>query len=136
MGIAGLVITAIFAAAMGALNGSLNLSIVPQYARMLAHYGVKGTFVAGSTGEGVSLTYEEKRQVIHAWGNVEEDSLLKIAMVGGNSVAEMQQLAQLAEACGYDAVAILAPHYFKINSAQTIAQICREVGQAAPDTAV
>lgn len=117
-------------------DGSLNLSIVPQYARMLAHNGVKGAFVAGSTGEGVSLTYEEKRAVIEAWGNTKEESLLKIAMVGGNSVAEMQQLAQLSEASGYDAVAILAPHYFKINSAETIAKICKEVGQAAPNTAV
>jgi N-acetylneuraminate lyase len=117
-------------------DGSLNLSIVPQYARMLAHNGVKGAFVAGSTGEGVSLTYEEKRAVIEAWGTVSEQNLLKIAMVGGNSVAEMQQLARLSAECRYDAVAILAPHYFKINSAETIAQICKEVGEAAPDTAV
>ena len=117
-------------------DGSLNLSIVPQYAKMLAHNGIKGAFVAGSTGEGVSLTYEEKRAVIEAWGDTFEDSLLKIAMVGGNSVAEMQQLAQLAAECGYHAVAILAPHYFKITSAETIAQICREVGEAAPNTAV
>lgn len=117
-------------------DGSLNLAIVPQYARMLSHNGIKGAFVAGSTGEGVSLTYEEKRAVIEAWGDTSEDSLLKIAMVGGNSVGEMQQLAQLSEVCGYDAVAILAPHYFKINGAETIAQICREVGEAAPNTAV
>lgn len=117
-------------------DGSLNLSLVPQYARMLAHNGIKGAFVAGSTGEGVSLTYEEKRKVIEAWGATHEEALLKIAMVGGNSVAEMQQLAQLSEANGYDAVAILAPHYFKINNAETIARICQEVGQAAPNTAV
>ncbi len=117
-------------------DGSLNLSIVPQYARMLAHNGIKGAFVAGSTGEGVSLTYEEKRSVIQAWGDTHEGALLKIAMVGGNSVAEMQQLSHLSETCGYDAVAVLAPHYFKINSAETIAQICKEVGQAAPNTAV
>lgn len=117
-------------------DGSLNLAIVPQYAKMLAHNGVKGAFVAGSTGEGVSLTYEEKRAVIEAWGDTFEDSLLKIAMVGGNSVAEMQQLTQLAAECSYNAVAILAPHYFKINSAETIARICREVGEAAPNTAV
>lgn len=117
-------------------DGSLCLSIVPHYAKMLAHNGVKGAFVAGSTGEGVSLTYEEKRQVIQAWGDAQEESLLKIAMVGGNSVAEMQQLAQLSAECGYDAVAILAPHYFKTSRAETIAQICREVGEAAPNTAV
>jgi len=48
----------------------------------------------------------------------------------------MKQLAQLAETRGYDAVAILAPHYFKIDRAETIALICQEVGEAAPNTAV
>ena len=117
-------------------DGSLNVSIVPQYARMLAHNGVKGAFVAGSTGEGVSLTYQEKRDIIEAWGHASGKELLKIAMVGGNSVEEMQQLAKWSAACGYDAIAILAPHYFKINSAETIAQICRKVGETAPSIAV
>jgi N-acetylneuraminate lyase len=117
-------------------NGSLNLSVIPRYARMLAHNGVKGAFVAGSTGEGVSLTYAEKRDIIEAWGHTSEKGLLKIAMVGGNSVAEMKQLAAWAAACGYEAVAVLAPHYFKITSAETIARICLEVGEAVPDTAV
>lgn len=117
-------------------DGSLNLSVIPHYAHMLAHNGIKGAFVAGSTGEGVSLTYEEKRAVIESWGNTSEKSLLKIAMVGGNSVAEMKQLAHLAASCGYHAIAVLAPHYFKINAAGTLAQICIEVGKAAPGTAL
>jgi N-acetylneuraminate lyase len=113
-------------------DGSLNLSIVPQYAEMLIHNKVKGAFVAGSTGEGVSMCYEEKFQVIKAWGGITDKRLLKIAMVGGNSVQEMKQLAQLAEQQQFDAIAILAPHYFILNKAEVLAQICIEVGKVAP----
>jgi N-acetylneuraminate lyase len=115
-------------------DGSLNLAIVPKYAEMLINNDVKGAFVAGSTGEGVSLCYEEKRDVIKAWGQVKDKRLLKIAMVGGNSVQEMKQLAQLAEQNKFDAIAILAPHYFIIKNAETLAQICIEVGKVAPKT--
>jgi N-acetylneuraminate lyase len=115
-------------------DGSLNLSIVTQYAEMLIHNEVKGAFVAGSTGEGVSMCYEEKVQVIKAWGGITDKRLLKIAMVGGNSVQEMKQLAQLAEQQKFDAIAILAPHYFILNKAEVLAQICIEVGKVAPKT--
>lgn len=115
-------------------DGSLHLDIIPKYAEMLIHNGVKGAFVAGSTGEGVSMSYDEKVQLIKAWGGITDQRLLKIAMVGGNSVAEMKQLAQLAEQQKYDAIAILAPHYFILNKAETLAQICIEVGKVAPKT--
>lgn len=55
-------------------------------------------------------------------------------MVGGNSVQEMKQLAQLAEQQKFDAIAILAPHYFILNKAEILAQICIEVGKVAPKT--
>lgn len=115
-------------------DGSLNLSIIPKYAEMLIHNQVKGAFIAGSTGEGVSMCYEEKVQVIKAWGEIGDKRLLKIAMVGGNSVQEMKQLAQLAEQQKFDAIAILAPHYFILNKAEILAQICIEVGKVAPKT--
>lgn len=113
-------------------DGSLNLSLIPQYAEMLIHNSVKGAFIAGSTGEGVSMCYEEKIQLIKAWGEIRDKRLLKIAMVGGNSVQEMKQLAQLAEQHKFDAIAILAPHYFILNKAEILAQICIEVGKVAP----
>lgn len=117
-------------------DGSLNLQLVPAYAEMLALNGLKGVFVAGSTGEGVSLSYAEKAEVITAWGQIKDRRLLKIAMIGGNSVQEMKQLALLAQHLDFDAVSILAPHYYVLNKAETLAQICIEVGKAAPKIGV
>ena len=42
-------------------DGSLNLSIIPDYYEMLKANGVVGVFICGSTGEGVSLSLDEKK---------------------------------------------------------------------------
>lgn len=113
-------------------DGSLNLGLVPAYAELLVHNQLKGVFVAGSTGEGASLSLSEKVGVMHAWANVQHPDLIKIAMVGGNSIQEMKELAVLAQELRFDAIALLAPHYYIINNAEVLAQVCIEVGRAAP----
>ncbi len=50
-------------------DGTLNLSIIPSYYQMLKTNGVKGAFICGSTGEGVSMTAKEKMAVAEAWAS-------------------------------------------------------------------
>ena len=50
-------------------EGKLNLSIIPEYYQFLKSNHVKGTFINGSTGEGVSMTANEKMQVMDAWAD-------------------------------------------------------------------
>lgn len=114
-------------------NGELNLDLIPQYARLLVQNGVKGAFVGGSTGEGVSLSYPEKQQLIQAWGAVDEPDLQKIMLVGGTSQSESILLAQQAAQQGFDAVAVLAPYYFKPATVELLAQFCIGIGEAAPE---
>lgn len=114
-------------------DGQLNLDLIPQYARMLAQNGVKGAFISGSTGEGVALAYPEKRALIQAWGSVEEPDLQKIMLVGGTSQAESILLAKEAAQHKFDAVAVLAPFYFKPTTVEMLAQFCIGIGEAVPD---
>ena len=44
-------------------DGSLHLELIPAYYKMLLSNGVRGAFICGSTGEGVSLTIPEKKLV-------------------------------------------------------------------------
>jgi N-acetylneuraminate lyase len=113
-------------------DGQLHLDLIPQYARMLAQNGVKGAFVGGSTGEGVSLSYPEKLALIQAWGAVDEPDLQKIMLVGGTSQAESILLAQEAARHGFDAVAVLAPFYFKPATVEMLVQFCIGIGEAVP----
>jgi len=48
-------------------KGDLNLDMVPVQANHLLKNGVKGVFVAGTTGECQSLTLQERMQLAQAW---------------------------------------------------------------------
>ncbi len=48
-------------------DGQLALERIPRLARSLAANGVIGAFVCGTTGEGASMTNDERRQVTEAW---------------------------------------------------------------------
>ncbi|MGV3560669.1 dihydrodipicolinate synthase family protein [Larkinella arboricola] len=115
------------------VNGSLNLSIIEPYARMLVQSGVKGAFIAGSTGEGVSLTLTEKLDLLRAWGAVDLPDLHKIMLVGGTSLAECILVAKEAAQRGFQAVAVIAPFYFKPATPQALADFCVQVGEAVPE---
>lgn len=114
-------------------NGDLNLDLIPDYARFLAQNGVKGAFIGGSTGEGVSLSFTEKMALLRAWGETGEPGLQKIMLVGGTSLTESRELTREAARYGFDAVAVLAPFYFKLTSPQILADFCVQVGEAAPE---
>ena len=114
-------------------NGELNLALIPEYGRFLAQNGVKGAFIGGSTGEGVSLSFPEKMELINAWGAVQESDLQKIMLVGGTSQSESILLAREADRCGFDAVAVLAPYYFKPANVELMAQFCIGIGEAVPN---
>ena len=114
-------------------NGELNLALIPEYGRFLAQNGVKGAFIGGSTGEGVSMSFPEKMALINAWGDTSEPDLQKIMLVGGTSQAESILLAREADRCGFDAVAVLAPYYFKPANVDLMAQFCIGIGEAVPN---
>lgn len=118
-------------------EGNLKLEIIPQYYNFLKRNKVIGAFINGSTGEGVSQTKEEKKQVAEAWAKAtKEDKDFKVInLVGGTSLADCKELAKHTQDIGLYAVSFTAPFYFKPGSAQALADCCKEVAAAAPDTA-
>lgn len=118
-------------------DGSLNLSAIPQYYQLLKANGVIGAFINGSTGEGVSQTKEEKKLVVEAWAEATKDDkdFKVINLVGGTSIEDCKEMAAHTEANGLYAVSFTAPFYFKPASADALAECCRQVAGAAPNTA-
>lgn len=118
-------------------DGSLNLNVIPQYYHFLKKNGVVGAFINGSTGEGVSLTFEEKKQTAEAWAKATkgDDDFKVITLVGGTCIEEAKALAKHSEDIGIYAVAFTSPSYFKPGSAKILGECCAEVAAAAPKTA-
>src|SRR5690348_18478702 len=71
-------------------DAALNLSLIPKYYEMLKANGVTGAFICGSTGEGVSLTMNEKKEVVKAWAHCTKNNpaFKVMVLVGGTCIAD------------------------------------------------
>ncbi len=118
-------------------DGSINLSLIPGYYEMLRANGVKGAFICGSTGEGVSLTNKEKKQVAEAWASAtKDDTDFKVmTLLGGTSIADCKDLAIHAKEIGLFGVSFTAPFYFKPANAEMLGRACAEIAAVVPKMA-
>lgn len=114
------------------IKGDLVLTRIPAYAAHLVDHGVAGAFVCGTTGEGSSLTHEEREQVAARWCTVRSPGLKVIVHVGTNSCAESQSLARHAQMSGADAIATLAPGLFRPAAISDLVDWCTPIAAAAP----
>lgn len=116
-------------------DGSLNNSLIPAYYAMLKANGVTGAFICGSTGEGVSMTASEKKQIAEAWAAATKgDKDFKVMMfLGGTSIADCKELAIHAKQIGLYAISFTSPFYFKPANVEMLAKACAEVASVVPD---
>jgi len=110
--------------------GGLNLGMIERQAEGLVRQGVIGAFVCGTTGEGASLTTEERMQVAARWAEVAGESLHLIVHVGHNSLAEARALAGHVARIGADAIAAVGPNFFKPASVGDLAEFCGVIAAA------
>lgn len=114
-------------------DGSLAPEVVPIQAAHLAENGVRAVFITGSTGEGHSLTRDERITMFEAWAGVSsEHGLTVVAHVGSNCLDDAKAFAAAAADFGLDAFAMLAPSYYKPDSLASLVECCAAVADAAP----
>ncbi len=113
-------------------KGELNLELVPLVVEKLIEDGVKGVYVCGTNGEGLSLSTEERMQVAEAYIKAVNKRLLVFVHVGHSSIKEAQKLAAHAEASGADAISAVAAFYFKPASVENLADCMALIAGAAP----
>jgi len=113
-------------------DGELALDVIPRQARTLAGNGVIGAFVCGTTGEGASMTSDERRRVTEAWIAARPAGLRIIVHVGHPSAGDARALARHAQDAGADAIATVAPSFFKPPGVGELVAWCAQVAAAAP----
>ncbi|XP_030158285.1 N-acetylneuraminate lyase isoform X2 [Lynx canadensis] len=96
-------------------HGEINFSVIGQYVDYLVEeQGVKNIFVNGTTGEGLSLSVSERRQVAEEWMTKGRNKLDQVVIhVGALSLKESQELARHAAEIGADGIAVIAPFFLK-----------------------
>lgn len=114
-------------------DGEVDLGKVSLQQKFYRDNGISGAFVCGTTGEGSSLTIEEKKSLFKEWGRCRYEDFALIAFLGGTSSKECAELAMFAESCGFDAVAVTAPYYQKAANVKDLSYFCAEIADAVPD---
>ncbi len=114
------------------LDGGLRIEQVERQVQHLIEMGVNGAFVCGSTGEGAAMSVEERMAVTLRWCEVSPKDFRVFAHVGHTASGTARALAAHAQEVGADAVAMLAPFYFKPACVADLVACCAEVASAAP----
>lgn len=112
-------------------DGSLNTEKIKDYSQFLINNKVSGVFMNGSTGDFASLSTAERKQITLAWSQNKSEDLYLIDHVGHTNLHEAKELAAYA-ADKVDAISVLAPYYFRLNTIEKLVQYCKEIAACAP----
>lgn len=113
-------------------DGGIDLGAVAPLARHLKSLGVVGVYVNGTTGEGMSLTTEEREKLAVEWRRALPGGMKLFVHAGHNSPGDAARMARHAQAIGADAVAAMAPNFFKPDGVAGLVDWCAAVAAAAP----
>ena len=93
-------------------DGKINADSVAKLMELNIAKGVNGFYVAGSTGEGLLLTIEERKQLFKIVADVNKGRVTLIAHVGTIATDQAIEMAKYAESVGFDAISAVAPFYY------------------------
>ncbi len=114
-------------------DGALDLEGIGPLVEHLVGEGVSGLYVLGSTGEGPSLSQDERMAAAERFVRASAGRLPVVVQVGHHSVAEARTLAAHAARVGADAVSATPPSYFKPQGVEALAATMAQIASAAPE---
>ncbi|MBN1249777.1 MAG: dihydrodipicolinate synthase family protein [Anaerolineae bacterium] len=92
-------------------DGGVDVAMLRQLTNYLLEKGIDGLYVCGSTGEGVFLSVEERRQVVRAVIDAVSGRVPVIVHVGAVASRHAVELARHARDLGADGVASILPPF-------------------------
>ncbi|CAH2311363.1 N-acetylneuraminate lyase [Pelobates cultripes] len=112
----------------------LNLPVIQQYVDYLIEkQNVRNIFVNGTTGEGMSLSVQERKMLAEEWVKHAKNKMDSVMVhVGCLSLEDSKDLAAHAASCGADAISAVSPSFIKPSSQDALVMYLKEVAAAAP----
>jgi N-acetylneuraminate lyase len=114
-------------------DGKINVKNVSSYADHLKKMQVKGVFVAGTTGEGMLMTDNERLEVIEAWISQKSDDFRVIAHAGSTSISSAKLLASESARLGAEAIGIMGPPFLAPKGVNELVEFSKDVALSAPE---
>lgn len=94
-------------------DGSVDIAETKRVAGWLCDHGSTGLVVCGTTGEGPTLTDDEKLALFKAVSDEVGGRASVIANTGGNDTRKSIELTKKAAQCGVDGILAVGPYYNK-----------------------
>jgi dihydrodipicolinate synthase/N-acetylneuraminate lyase len=94
--------------------------------------GLDGLLALGTNGEGILLTQEERKRVAQLYLEASAGRLQVAVHAGAQSTADTVALSAHAAEIGADAVAVIAPPYFKLDEASLLEHFTAAAAACAP----
>jgi len=116
-------------------DGGLDIERMRSLVARQIEGGVRLLVPCGTTGESVTMSDEERGQVIGATVEVARGRARVIAGTGSNNTAHAVEQSRRAAELGADAVLVVAPYYNKPTQ-EGLYQHFRAVAEAVPETPV
>ena len=118
-------------------DGSVHYSQVSALYKRCIDSGFKGIFLNGTTGECMSLSIAERKQLLESWIDCRKqnnDPDFKIFVhVGCSNLYEAAEMAEHAHAQGANAIAMVPTFYFRPKTLSDLVEQCKYVAAAAPE---
>tara|TARA_B110000116_G_scaffold145143_1_gene125731 strand:+ start:150 stop:1064 length:915 start_codon:yes stop_codon:yes gene_type:complete len=114
-------------------NGEINPSIISKYSNKLKTDGIIGVFICGTTGEGLSLTIQERKVIAEEWVKYQNSKFKVIVHVGSTSIKQSKELAKHAQKIGAYATSAIGPLFLKPNNINDLVSFCEEIASESPD---
>jgi dihydrodipicolinate synthase/N-acetylneuraminate lyase len=102
------------------------------YVEFLAVGGLDGLLALGTTGEGILLPVAERRRAAELFVAAAQGRLAVAVHCGAQSTAETVRLAAHAAEAGADAVAVIAPPYYRLDAPALVAHFAAAANACAP----
>jgi N-acetylneuraminate lyase len=102
------------------------------YVDFLAGHGLDGILALGTTGEGVLLDVDERKQVAELFVAAAAGRLQVAVHCGAQTTADTATLAAHAAEAGADAVAVIAPPYFAFDAEELEEHFAEAAAACAP----
>jgi dihydrodipicolinate synthase/N-acetylneuraminate lyase len=106
---------------------------VPGTERLVEHLvtgGVHGLFLLGTCGEGTSLSYRLRRELVDRVCRQVDGRIPVLVSITDTSYAESAALAGHAADAGADAVVVAPPYYLPIEQAELVGHVLRLANEA------
>jgi dihydrodipicolinate synthase/N-acetylneuraminate lyase len=102
------------------------------YVDFLAAAGLDGLLALGTTGEGILFGLDERRRAVEAFVAAAAGRLRVAAHCGAQTTRDTVVLAAHAAEAGADAVAVIAPPYFRLDEDAIVAHFAAAARACAP----